>query len=115
MGTYLVLPFVRRGSGRSVLVLPPSFYYTEGSMRTVPMLPKVRILNLFIDILLFSFYDSKQLNSDLALTKSSSNYGNFRELMVGANQCESNCEWTSEPPNRTFFISSRLWRVVSSL
>ncbi|AYA78549.1 hypothetical protein DOE78_15075 [Bacillus sp. Y1] len=36
--------------------------------------------------------------------KSSTFYRNFRELMVGANQCGSIREWTSEPPNRTFIV-----------
>jgi hypothetical protein len=30
--------------------------------------------------------------------------------MVGENQCRRDREWTLEPPNRTFYMSSRLWR-----
>ena len=35
-----------------------------------------------------------------ALMKKSTYYGHVRELMVGANQYESNMEWASELPNR---------------
>lgn len=42
--------------------------------------------------------------------KSSNFYGFFRELMGGASQCRRISEWTSEPPNRTSYRVSRLWR-----
>jgi hypothetical protein len=49
---------------------------------------------------MYILYDNKQLKTT-ALMKSSTFYRNYRELMVGANQCGSIREWTSEPPNRT--------------